>query len=200
MLRLTLLEHLTPFVPFVLFVATTPVFPHQEEDAPATGVEVGTLFGFAYSPSSEASVIGGPSTPVLSGAPGIPSLYVSWFPSERLALGPEFSLGMVSDGEDALTELYLGVRGAFFLRSNAVSSPYLLVNGSLQELVANGGSETYFAAEAGLGYQKRVDSAFVLRVEGRYRRWFHNEEFPFIEYRASRLSLLIGLGTRFGGR
>ena len=194
MLRFIPIVCLTAFVPFVPFVATTPVFAHQGEDAPATGVEVGTLFGFAYSLDRKVTVIGGPSTPVLSWAPGIPSLYVWWFPSERLALGPEFSLGMVSDGEDSLTELYLGVRGAFFtMGSNAVSSPYLLVNGSLQELAVDGGSNTYFAAEAGLGYQKRVGSAFVLRAEGRYQRWFRDET-------NRGLLFSIGLGTRFGGR
>ena len=198
-----------PFVPFVPFVAIltaimaiatpSPIFAHQKEEAPATGVEIGTLFGLAYSPAREATAIGSPSTPIFVWAPGIPSLYVSWFPSEWLAIGPEFSFGMTSDGEFSLTDLYLGVRGAFFLRSNAVSGPYLLVNGSLQDLYVDGGSDTYFAAEAGLGYQQRVGPAFVLRAEGRYRRWFHNEEFPLIEG-ASRFSFLIGLGTRLGGQ
>lgn len=197
MLRFIPIAYLMAFVPFV---ATTPVFAHQEEDAPATDVEVGTLFGFSYSPARQVTVIGGPSVPIFSWAPGIPALYVSWFPSEWLALGPEFSLGMTSSGKDSLTDLYLGIRGAFFLPSNAVSSPYLLVNGSLQQLVADGGSETYFAAGAGLGYQKRVGSAFVLRVEGRFRRWFHNEEFPIIKDGATGLLFLIGLGTRFGGQ
>lgn len=203
MLRFIPIASLTPFVTFVTFVAIaapSPVFAHQEEDAPATDIEVGTLFGFSYSPAREVTVIGGPSVPIFSWAPGIPALYVSWFPREWLALGPEFSLGMTSSGKDSLTDLYLGIRGAFFVPSNAVSSPYLLVNGILQELVSDGDFNTYFAAGAGLGYQKRVGSAFVLRVEGRFRRWFHNEEFPIIKNGATGLSFLIGLGTRFGGQ
>ena len=205
MLRFPPIAPPTPFVPFVLFVAIMaiaphPVSAHQKEDAPATGVEFGTLFGLSHSPSNEVTIIGSPSTPILSWAPGIPSLYVSWFPSEQLAIGPEFSFGVASDGEVSLTELYLGGRGAFFLRSNAVSGPYLLVNGSLQDLYVDGGSDTYFAAEAGLGYQWRVGPAFVLRAEGRYRRLFHDEEFPLIENGDSGFALLIGLGTRFGGR
>jgi len=32
---------------FATIVATTPVFAQQGENAPATGVEIGTLFGFS---------------------------------------------------------------------------------------------------------------------------------------------------------
>lgn len=183
MLRFTLLACLTAFVPFVPFVATTPVFAHQDEAAPATGVEVGTLFGFGYYPDEKLTAIQAPSL-----------LYVSWFPSERLALGPEFSLAGVSDDESSVMVLSLGVRGAFFLRSNAVSSPYLLVNGSLQTLSGDAtDSDHNFGAGAGLGYQERVGSAFVLRAEGRYQRWFRDET-------NRGLLFSIGLGTRFGGR
>ncbi|MDE2742997.1 MAG: hypothetical protein OXI58_15495 [Gemmatimonadota bacterium] len=198
------------------FVATAPVFAHPEKDASMSGVEIGTLFGLSRSPSNETIHIGVPSTISTIVPPGIPSLYVSWFLSERLALGSEFSFGRFSvddegDDEDddahGFTTLYLGGRGAFFLQSNAVSGPYLLGNGALMNLHLLGDEDdpynvphTYFSAGAGLGYQWRVGPAFVLRTEGRYRMWFLDEEFPLIADGTNEFSLFIGLGTRLGGR
>ena len=48
-------------------------------------------------------------------------------------------------------------------------------------------SVTDFAAGGGLGYRWRLGPAFVLRAEGRYRRWFDDGVNDF--------SLLIGLGA-----
>ena len=65
MLRFILLACLTAFV------ATAPVFAHQGEDAPATGVEIGTLFGlsrFSAEGEGELSLIGVPVT--VGTAPG----------------------------------------------------------------------------------------------------------------------------------
>ena len=196
MLRFILLTCLTAFV------ATVPVFAHQGEDSPATEVEIGVLFGLlSRSPSYETIHIGVPSTVSGIVLPGIPSLYVSWFPSGQLALGSEFSFGRFSFDDGGINTLYLGGRGGLSLRSNAVSGPYLLGNGALLHLfVDNGGSDTYFSAGAGLGYQWRVGPAFILRAEGRYRRWFHDEEFPLIVDGANEFSLFLGLGTRLGGR
>ena len=77
-----------------------------------------------------------------------------------------------------------------------MSGPYILGLGALARVATDGTgfdeSETDFSAGAGLGYQWRLGSALVLRAEGRYRRWF-NEEI-------NDLSLIIGLGTRLGGR
>ena len=122
---------------------------------------------------------------------GNSSLYVSWFPNEQLAIGPEFSFGRFSLDGDGITSLYLGGRGAFFLQSNAMSSPYILGHGAL--LVINDSdfeSESDFSIGAGLGYQWRLGSALVLRAEGRYQYWFDVEVNDF--------SFLLGLGTRAG--
>lgn len=76
------------------FVATAPVFAHPEKAAPATGVEIGTLFGLSHFPSRELTIIGIPDPLVFSLTFATPSLYVLWFPSERLALGSEFNFGV----------------------------------------------------------------------------------------------------------
>ena len=191
-------------------------FRSSRKGCPATGIEIGTLFGLSRSPSYETIHIGVPSTISTIVPPGIPSLYVSWFLSERLALGSEFSFGRFSvddegDDEDddayGFTTLYLGGRGAFFLQSNALSGPYLLLNGALMNLHLLGDEDdpynvphTYFSAGVGLGYQWRVGPAFVLRTEGRYRMWFLDEEFPLIADGTDEFSLFIGLGTRLGGK
>lgn len=199
MLRFILLACLTAFV------ATAPVFAHPEKDAPAMGVEIGTLFGFSRISWATAggpiTLLGVPATPVGNSGFGIgnPSLYVSWFPSERLAIGPEFGFGDFGarsfDGAYlSKSYLYLGGQGAFFLQSNAVSSPYLLGNGALSGVYWESGSSHHdFAAGVGLGYQWRVGPAFVLKAEGRYRQWFR-------ELDEDEFSLLLGLGTRLGGR
>ena len=199
MMRFILLIYLTASV------ATAPVSAHPEKDAPATGVEIGTLFGLSRFPSDEATVIGVPGLLVLSliAAP-TSSLYVLWFPSEheQLAIGSEFSFGMseinfgMSEYDEVIASLHLGGRGTFFLRNNSVSGPYLLGIGALISLYEGNrnfsSSKHVFSASGGLGYQWRVGPAFVLRTEGRYRRWIDDGENEF--------SLFLGLGTRLGGK
>ena len=94
---------------------------------------------------------------LLSGEPYIPSLYVSWSLSERLSLGPQLSLGRVSDDGFSFTAFHLGGRGAFHLRSNTMSGADILGHGGLATVTGDDGSEseseTDFAAGAGLGYQ-----------------------------------------------
>ena len=105
MLRFILVACLTAFV------TTAPIFAHQEADAPAPGVEIGTLFGLSrFSGEGEgATAIAVPAPPSLffAFAPGNPSLYVSWFPSEQLAIGPEFSFGRFSIDDDDEIENFL---------------------------------------------------------------------------------------------
>lgn len=192
MLRFILLAFLTAFV------ATASVFAHLEKDTPATGVEIGTLFGLSRFPSEGVTSIGVPVGIGALGTYGYPSLYVLWFPSDQLAIGPEFSFGWRSSDGAGFSSLYLAGRGAFFLQSNAVSGPYLLGNGVLAGLYFEGFSEHAFSVGAGLGYQWRVGPAFVLKAEGRYRRWFH--EFNKFDEGLNDFSLLFGLGTRLGGR
>ena len=159
----------------------------------ATGVEIGMLFGLSHLSSDDDGVtlIGVP-TAGLSGFGSIPSLYISWFPGKKLSIGPEFSFGQTASGGFSLTGLYFGGRGAFFLQSNAMSDPYILGHSALRVIGSRGDYETDFSAGAGLGYQWRLGPAFVLRMEGRYRRWFDDE--------INEISFILGFGTRLGGR
>ena len=171
-----------------------------KKDAPTPVVEIGTLFGLSHSPSDdfEFTAIRVPSA--ILGSSGNPALYVSWFPTEDLSVGAEFGFGRTTGSESlfgqtrefARTSLYLGGRGAFFLQGNAVSGPYLLGHSARSYVKTESSSATFFSAGIGLGYQWRLEPAFVLRAEGRYRRWVENESNAF--------SLMLGLGTRLGGR
>ena len=171
---------------------------------PATGaeeagadIEIGTLFGLSHLSSD---IYGGtwigipaPTWNVI----GNSSLYVSWFPSKKLSIGPEFGFGSTSYsyGSGTFSTLYLGGRCAFFLQSNTVSGAYLLGHSALLFVGEDEDDfEGHFFAGAGLGYQWRMASepAFALRVEGRYRRSFDDKTNDF--------SLMLGLGTRLGGR
>ena len=166
--------------------------PVMETEEAATGAEIGTLFGFSHlsSDGDGITMIGAPGGFI--GGFGTPSLYVSWFPSEKLTIGPEFNFGRIAVDGDGITSLYLGGRGAFFPNSNALPGVYILGQSALIVLSDEYNSETDFSAGAGLGYQWRLGPAFVLRAEGRYRLWFEDEVNDF--------SLLLGLGTRLHDR
>ena len=186
-----------------------------KKDTPATWVEIGTLFGITRSESSTIMNMPGGS---LFGGGSLPAFYVSWFPSERVAIGPEVNLGRYSNDGDSFTSLWLGCRAAFFLSSssilrrprgesrgghalsapsgNAMSGIYVLgqgslftVKSSLRNVSVDG--DTDFSAGLGMGYLWRIDSVLTLRMEGQYRRWFDAESNNF--------SLVFGLGTRLGG-
>lgn len=173
-----------------VLVVAAPVFA-QEMEAPA-GLEIGTLFGLTHHSSDGEgfTVIGLPSSPTL-GIPGIPSLYVSWFPGGNIEVGPEFSIGRTAGDVYGITSLYVGGRGAFFPLGDTTSGLYVLSHGALRFIdIDPGDSVTDFAAGGGLGYQWRLGPAFVLRSEGRYRRWFDDGVNNF--------SLLLGLAARPG--
>ena len=171
-----------------------------KKDAPTPMVEIGTLFGLSHSLSEdfESTAIGVPSA--ILGSAGTPSLYVSWFPTEDLSIGAEFGFGRTSGSkslvgqtrEFARTSFYLGGRGAFFPQGNAMSGPYLLGHGARSYIKIESSSTTNFSAGVGLGYHWRIAPAFSLRAEGQYRRWFESKSNTF--------SLMLGLGTRLGGR
>ncbi len=161
------------------------------------GVEIGTLFGVSHLSSEGESItsIFLPSGGVIS--PSLPLIYISWFPSEKLIMGSEFSFGITSADDDDITlsSLYLGSQTAFFFRSNAMSGAYVLGQGALHVFRGSNNlasdTETDFIAGAGLGYQWRIGSALVLRTEWRYRRWFDNASNEFL--------FIFGLGIRLGG-
>lgn len=171
--------------------------------------EVGMLFGVV---SRGADDTGGGTLIELPGGeiagPGrsLPSLHVSWLAGERLAIGPEFAFRRTSSdfeyvGESfdaTFNELWLGGRAAFFPGGSSMPGIYLLGQGSLSwydwddRVSRNDASETDYSAGLGMGYQWRIGPALLLRMEGQYRRWLDAEADVF--------SLVLGLGTRLGGR
>ena len=166
----------------------------EEPDVPAAIYEIGTRFGISRVSSDDDSIVmmAVPGSPT-SGVLGNPSLYVSWFPSARMSVGPEINIGRSSGSTIGITSLNLAGRALFSLHDNAGSGPYLLCHGAILVLdVKERESETDFAAGNGVGYQLRLGQAFVVRAEGQYRRWFDDEVNDF--------SFLIGLGARLGGR
>ncbi len=166
----------------------------EERNAPVTKYEIGTRFGISRVSSDDDSIvmIAAPGSPT-SGVLGNPSLYVLWFPSAKMSIGPEINIGRSSGSTVGTTSLNLGGRALFSLQDNAGSGPYLLCQGAVLVLdVDERDSETDFSAGGGMGYQLRLGTSFVLRAEGQYRRWFDDE--------VNDLSLLVGLGARLGGR
>ncbi len=163
----------------------------QEMEA-AAGIEIGTLFGLTHHSSNGegATIIGLPSSPTL-GIPGIPSLYISWFPVADISIGSEFSAGRTSGDKYGITSIYFGGRGTFFPLGSETSGLYLLGHGAMRHFaIRERESVTDFSIGGGLGYQWRLGPAFVLRSEGRYRRWFDDGVNEF--------SVLMGLGARPG--
>jgi opacity protein-like surface antigen len=64
---------------------------------------------------------------------------------------------------------------------------------SLTIFSGDGDDEILTSFGAGAGYQWRIDTAFVLRVEGQYQRLLVSDDDD-----ANEFSLTIGIGTRFG--
>ena len=178
------------FACLAVLMSTGLVF--AKERGLAVGIETGTLFGLTHhtSDGEGATIVGLPSSPTL-GIPGIPSLYVSWYPGANVSIGSEFSVGRTSGDIFGITSLYFGGRSTFFPLGSKRSGLYLLGHGALRHFaIRERDSVTDFAAGGGLGYQWRLGPAFVLRAEGRYRRWFDDAVNDY--------SLLLGLGARAG--
>lgn len=185
---------LSMFAFTILAYLVLPLMP-----ALATDFEVGTQFGITHlTTENETSIT---FTRIPSGAfvdLGVSptSLYTTWFPNNQFAIGPEFSFGSFTLEDEDFSLFYLGGRAAYFFNSHLGSSPYFLGRVSLTLL---GGEIPIFSDEdaltgfgVGIGYQWRIDSAFVLRTEIQYQRVLVEEE-SFDAF-----SFLIGIGTRFG--
>ena len=198
------------FVSRLLFLSFVIVVSVMLSTVPAsaTEFEVGTQFGISHivpddDDSSSITFTQIPSSIVFLGSSPT-SLYATWYLGEQFAIGPEFSLGRMSisneySGEtetESITSLYLGGRAAFFLGSHTESTPYIL--GRVSQTTVDdglslfGADENLFSFGLGVGYQWRIRSAFVLRVEAQYQRVLVEDD------NANEFSFIIGIGTRFG--
>ncbi len=107
-------------------VATPQVFAQQMEDSVHSGeVEIGTLFGTSHGDDEITtmempSAFGGEKSSI---AP-LTALYLSWFPGDYMAVGPEINFGRTSLDEgkspEAVTNLSLGCRASFFSRPSSL--------------------------------------------------------------------------------
>lgn len=176
------------------------------EPVPATepaagGVEIGTLFGFSRISSGDDAL-------TMLGLPGAlgngnPALYVSWFPSDKLAIGTDFSVTSLWSNGSSSASFYLGGRTEFFPQGSARSGVYILGQGAL--VAGTGHSDNQFAAGAGIGERWRLGPVFVVRAELRYRRWFRGrtQYYGLLGYDPDdthEISVVIGLGARLGVR
>ena len=198
------------FVSRLLFLSFVIVVSVMLSTVPAsaTEFEVGTQFGISHivpddDDSSSITFTQIPSSIVFLGSSPT-SLYATWYLGEQFAIGPEFSLGRMSisneySGEtetESITSLYLGGRAAFFLGSHTESTPYIL--GRVSQTIVDdglslfGADENLYSFGLGVGYQWRIRSAFVLRVEAQYQRVLVEDD------NANEFSFIIGIGTRFG--
>jgi hypothetical protein len=177
-----------------LILPTTPAL--------ATDFGIGTQFGISHlmpvndDDDGSVTTTGIPSTPLdVGNVPG--SLYAAWFPNKQFAIGPEFKFGTMSvstrefGGDTSVTVVSLAGRAAYFLRSHAVSSPFLLGRISLGVVSIDDDSENFQSLGVGFGYQWRVRSALILRIDGLFQRLIRTDEESANEFR-----FVIGLGTR----
>ena len=171
--------------------------PVAADEAAAGGFEIGTLFGLTHTSRGDRgfTVIGlpdaGPGT-------GIPALFVEWFPSDKISLGPEFNVAFYSGGGSDAQASVAG-RVAYFPRGAATSGLYVMGQAGLKGDTS--GTANTFLAGGGGGYRWRVGPAFVLRLEARYRRWFDSQNYYYHSTSdLNEFSLLIGLGAVLGGR
>lgn len=188
-----------------LLLATVPALGTTE-------FEIGTQFGISHIiPEGDGSTTSItymrlPSGTFLDTGSSPTSLYATWFPSQQLGIGPEFSFGRFSISEEywgeetdaGITSFHLGVRAAFFPLSHLQSSPYVL--GRVSTTLFSGDDtlffddiETLISFGIGLGYQWRIGDAFVFRAEGQYQRLLPPDDDD-----ANEFSLIFGIGTRFG--
>ena len=118
----------------------------------------------------------------------LPSALSVWLiPTEMMAIGAEILFEADdSTHSDADADVLLTGKVAFSPLHASPISIYALGIGSLQYVY-----ESDISAGIGMGLRARIGSALVLRMEGRYERWFEDEVNQF--------SLLLGLGTQLGG-
>ena len=172
MLRFALITCLTAFA------VPSQVFAQQPK------AEIGTLFGLSHLRGPEYCWFGNcdRSTETITGLPRVLSVWL--IPSEMAAIGSEVSFASV----DTDVVFLLTGKMAFSPSYTSNTSIYVLGIGSLAKA---SGVDTEINAGIGMGLRTRLGSALILRMEGRYERWF--------EDKVNQFSLLFGFGTELGG-
>ena len=192
-----------------------------KKDALATGVEIGMLFGVAHSESF--TTVNMPGGALFGGLEPLPAFYVSWFPSERVAIGPEVTFGRFSHSEESslegsLNSLLLGCRAAFFLRSasilrqpkdrsrggHSVSTPsgsvmsgiYILGQGALRTVKS---SLSYVSVNHDTDFSAGLGMGYLWRIGPAFTLRMEGQYRRWFDTESNNFSLVFGLGTRLGG-
>lgn len=153
--------------------------------------EIGTLFGLTHLRGPEPEYYDswlGRGNRLTATRVLLPSALSVWLTStEMMAIGAEI-LFEADDYtySDLDADVLLTGKVAFSPLHASPISIYALGLGSLQYV-----SESDISAGIGMGLRAPIGSALVLRMEGRYERWF--------EDKVNQFSLLLGFGTQLGG-
>ena len=136
------------------------------------GAEIGTSLGVTILSGGGESVthFGIPGTGIF----GQPTMYVT-IPSGPLLLEPQIAFNIFSSDGETATTVGLGGQVGYAFQGAAVNSAYIAGSGAFQSLSGGGDSESDFGAGAALGYRIMLGTSGVMRVEGRFRRWFDSE-------------------------
>ena len=155
--------------------------------------EFGALFGFSrYLDRDDLDLTEGIS------AVNVPEiLYIMWFPSERVSIGPEVTI--TDRGENSPNLQSFGCRINLFFSGSlshqnsyySEAGPYLIIQSQLAALTVRSIEETAFVLGSGFGYQWRIGRDYVFRMESRYRQSFGTDDLQINE-----ISLSFGLGVR----
>ena len=161
------------FVCLFVFVLTSPAFAEFEgEFGVSAGLSAFFEEGDSYSDSY--SLITAPS-----------SLYLMFFPNKTVAISPEIKFT-----DDSGPRSFGG--RALFSSNNSKSNPYVLIGCHLSVISTQYGSDTHGVLGIGAGYQWRVGSVSVFRLEGSFRQYLIEDGGT------NEFSITFGLGARLG--
>jgi hypothetical protein len=127
-----------------------------------------------------------------AGVLGSPTLYVGLVASPHLLVQPQVGMQWehAGSGHAGLYDEALQLK--YLIGGADVSSPYVGVDGALEETSGLGG-RSRGALGGAVGYRLLAGGAATVNMEARYRRWFADH--------MNELAFLVGLGIRLpGGR
>ncbi len=102
---------------------------------------------------------------------GSPTIYFSFFPSERIVVEPEVSLRYLANGGNNANTVAMIGHLDYLFRGATEGSGYVSAQAGFLRLSASSNSATAYAVGGGVGYRAPVAGVLAVSVEGRYRRW-----------------------------
>ena len=168
MLRFTLLTCL-------IALATTSQVYAQQPMEDSVKAEIGMMFGLSHSRGPEYYYYDGwgrHSDRRTETRVRLPSALSVWLiPTEMMAIGAEIDF----KSYDTNANVLLTGKAAFSPSYTSTPSVYVLGTGSLYYTRTDSYNESNIKGGIGMGLRARIGSALVLRMEGRYERWFEDK-------------------------